>query len=108
MSIKERRLGVAERVEQLGAEFLEELRAKGLPEPDGKEFGHKMLKYCVGLEALQVAVNTPGFRVVDTHPRLREWLADPVTGVPASDKDLMVLIWRFCLPKWKEVASELQ
>ena len=90
--IKAERKRVAAAAEAMGNQVLEQRRKLGVPDPDGKVWGDRMLKYQIGLRALAGGMQGKNFRVEDVHSRLREWLAHPILDRPATDDDLRTLV----------------
>lgn len=90
--IKAERKRVAVAAETMGNEVLQQRRKLGVPDPDGKTWGDRMLKYQIGLRALAGGMQGKHFRIEDVHPRLREWLAHPILDRPATDEDLHALV----------------
>lgn len=94
--VREGRKRVARRAEEVGQSWADQ---GALP----ADAGVSVAKYSLGVEALRIAINTPGFRLADVPPRLREWLSDPVTGEPTSDARLMSIVIQECLPTVEEL-----
>ena len=79
-------------VEVNGDHYLQMRRLLGLPDPDGREWGQRMLRYHVGQLALIKASENPTFTVDQVPTRLREWLRHPIWDRPATDSDLTALL----------------
>lgn len=83
---------IAAEAERFGQQLLDARREFGIPDPDGKEWGARMVKYQIGLRALAVGMQEPGFTVASVPSSLREWLQHPLLDRPATDEDLSDLI----------------
>lgn len=79
-------------IEVNGRRYLEMRRLLGLPDPDGKAWGQRMMRYHMGTLALLQASEAPGFTVDDVPHTLRRWLTHPIWDRPATDKDLIAII----------------
>ncbi len=79
-------------IEENGRRYLAMRRLIGLPDPDGKEWGHRMLRYHLGTAYLLEAADHPGFAVEDVPDELRRMLTHPIYDHPATDRELVAII----------------
>lgn len=79
-------------IEVNGRRYLEMRRLLGLPDPDGKTWGDRMMRYHMGTLALIKAAHLPGFTVEGVPHALRRWLAHPIWDRPATNRDLEAII----------------
>lgn len=79
-------------IEVNGSKYLEMRRLLGLPDPDGKAWGDRMMRYHMGTLALLQASRQPGFTVDDVPHTLRRWLTHPIWDRPATNRDLEAII----------------
>lgn len=79
-------------IEENGRRYLTMRRLLGLPEPDGKEWGHRMLRYHLGTAYLIKAAQQPDFDVQDVPDELRRMLTHPIYDRPATDRELVAII----------------
>lgn len=79
-------------IEVNGSKYLEMRRLLGLPDPDGKAWGDRMMRYHMGTLALLQASQQPGFNVEEVPHTLRRWLTHPVWDRPANNTDLTAII----------------
>lgn len=79
-------------IEVNGRRYLEMRRLLGLPDPDGKAWGQRMMRYHMGVLALIKAAQQPGFTVDDVPHTLRRWLTHPIWDRPATNHDLKAII----------------
>ena len=90
--IEEERKVIADEAERFGQRLLDARRSFGIPDPDGKEWGRRMVQYQIGLRALAVGMAEPGFTITGVHEALRKWLTHPLLDRHATDNDLEELI----------------
>lgn len=83
---------IAAEAERFGQRLLDARRALGIPDPDGKEWGLRMVQYQIGLRLLAVGMQEPGFTIPTVPTSLRDWLTNPMTDHPATDEDLETLV----------------
>lgn len=79
-------------IETNGQRYLQMRRLLGLPDPDSKAWGQRMMRYHLGTLALVKAASSPGFTVDDVPHTLRRWLTHPVWDRPATNNDLIAII----------------
>lgn len=79
-------------IEENGRRYLAMRRLLGLPDPDGKEWGHRMLRYHLGTAYLIKAAGQPGFAIEDVPDELRRMLTHPIYDRPATDRELVAII----------------
>lgn len=79
-------------VETNGEQYLQMRRLLGLPDPDGKAWGERMVRYHLGTLALVKAARQPTFNVEEVPRTLRRWLTHPVWDRPANNHDLTAII----------------
>ena len=79
-------------IEENGRRYLTMRRLLGLPDPDGKEWGHRMLRYHLGTAYLLEAAQQPDFDVQDVPDELRGMLTHPIYDRPATDRELEAII----------------
>ena len=79
-------------IETNGRRYLEMRRLLGLPDPDGKAWGQRMMRYHLGTLALIKASRQPGFTVDGVPHTLRRWLTHPIWDHPATNNDLQTII----------------
>lgn len=79
-------------IEDNGRRYLTMRRLLGLPEPDGKEWGHRMLRYHLGTAYLLEAAQQPDFDVQDVPDELRRMLTHPIYDRPATNRELAAII----------------
>ena len=90
--IQKERDTIAAEAQRFGQDLLDARRRLDLPDPDGKTWGQRMLRYQVGLRALALGMDEPAFTIESVPTQLREWLTNPMTDLPASDEDLTMLV----------------
>ena len=90
--IEAERKVIADEAQRFGQRLLDARRSFGIPDPDGKEWGQRMMQYQIGLRALAVGMTDENFTVSGTPSALREWLAHPLLDRPATDDDLTDLV----------------
>lgn len=90
--IKDERTHIAAEAERFGQTLLDARRALGIPDPDGAEWGQRMLQFQFGMRALAMGMQEEGFTVEGVPSALREWLKNPMTDRPASDEDIAMII----------------
>lgn len=83
---------MAERAERAGQAFLDLRRRQGIPDPDGREWGRRMLDFQLGLASLAIAAEQPGFTIAAVPDGVRHHLRSPLTGEPATDDALAVCL----------------
>ncbi|MGP6175404.1 hypothetical protein [Corynebacterium sp. A21] len=90
--IKEERKIIATEAESFGQQILDARRELGIPDPDGKEWGQRMVQFQIGLRALAMGMQEPDFTIDGVPDSLRLWLTNPMTDTPASNEDLGMYI----------------
>lgn len=89
--IKRARREAIDVVQQLGTDCLAARRRLGIPDPDETEWGERMKKFHIGLNALALA-HLAGDPVETAPDTLRRWLTHPLLDRPATDDDLYTYI----------------
>lgn len=79
-------------IETNGDKYLQMRRLLGLPDPDGKAWGERMVRYHLGALALVKAARQPDFTLDDVPHTLRRWLTHPIWDRPATNHDLTAII----------------
>lgn len=90
--IKTERKNVEAEAERFGQQLLDARRELGIPDPDGKSWGDRMVKFQIGLRALAMGMQEPNFTIPKVPDQLRNWLMNPMTDKPATDEDLAMYI----------------
>lgn len=90
--IKTERKNVEAEAERFGQKLLDTRRELGIPDPDGKSWGDRMVKFQIGLRALAMGMQEPNFTIPKAPDQLRRWLMNPMTDTPATDEDLVMYI----------------
>lgn len=90
--IKTERKNVEAEAERFGQQLLDARRELGIPDPDGKVWGDRMVKFQIGLRSLAMGMQEPNFTIHKVPDQLRRWLMNPMTDTPATDEDLVMYI----------------
>ena len=79
-------------IEENGRRYLTMRHLLGLPDPDGKAWCERMLRYHLGTAYLLEAAQHPDFNVQDVPDELRGMITHPIYDRPATDRELVAII----------------
>lgn len=79
-------------IEANGQRYLTMRRLLGLPDPDGKTWGERMVRYHLGTTYLLKAAENPSFDVQNVPDELRGMLTHPLYDHPATNRELEAII----------------
>lgn len=90
--IKLERKTIAAEADRFGQQLLDARRGLGIPDPDGADWGSRMVRFQIGLRLLAIGMQEPNFTIPDVPKMLRRWLMNPMTDQSATDEDLGVYV----------------